>query len=67
MEKKLEYQLKLYDQDYIESLYLQYQNRECDDTVDFDMLKRFNGLKFKGKAGDDQSKEDINNANKTTK
>ena len=32
-EKKL-----LYDQDYIESLYLQYQNRECDDKVDFDAL-----------------------------
>ena len=33
-EKKL-----LYDQDYIESLYLQYQNRECDDIADFDALK----------------------------
>ncbi len=33
-EKKL-----LYDPDYIESLYLQYQNRECDDAVDFDALK----------------------------
>ncbi len=33
-EKKL-----LYDQDYIESLYLQYQNRECDDATDFDALK----------------------------
>ena len=31
----------------------------------FDMLKRFNGLKFKGKPGDTQSKEDISNANKT--
>ena len=30
----------LYDQDYIESLYLQYQNRECDDIADFDALKR---------------------------
>ena len=29
----------LYDQDYIESLYLQYQNRECDDAMDFDALK----------------------------
>ncbi len=29
----------LYDQDYIESLYLQYQNRECDDATDFDALK----------------------------
>lgn len=29
------------------------------------MRKRFNGLKFKGKAGDTQSKEEINNANKT--
>ncbi|MCR5798927.1 MAG: aldolase catalytic domain-containing protein [Lachnospiraceae bacterium] len=34
-EKKL-----LYDQDYIESLYVQYQNRECDDTVDFAELKK---------------------------
>ena len=34
-EKKL-----LYDQDYIESLYIQYQNRECDDAVDFDALKK---------------------------
>ena len=34
-EKKL-----LYDQDYIESLYLQYQNKECDDTVDFNALKQ---------------------------
>ncbi|MBR6147718.1 MAG: aldolase catalytic domain-containing protein [Lachnospiraceae bacterium] len=34
-EKKL-----LYDQDYIESLYIQYQNRECDDTADFDVLKQ---------------------------
>ncbi len=39
-EKKL-----LYDQDYIESLYLQYQNRECDDTIDFDTLKE----QFEGK------------------
>lgn len=34
-EKKL-----LYDQDYIESLYVQYQNRECDDTDDFAELKK---------------------------
>ena len=33
-EKKL-----LYDQDYIESLYLQYQKKECNDSVDFDALK----------------------------
>jgi len=33
-EKKL-----LYDQDYIESLYVQYQNRECDDSIDFETLK----------------------------
>ena len=30
----------LYDQDYIESLYVQYQNRECDDTADFAELKK---------------------------
>ena len=30
----------LYDQDYIEKLYLQYQNRECDDSFDFDKLKQ---------------------------
>lgn len=30
----------LYDQDYIESLYLQYQKRECDDKVDFESLKK---------------------------
>lgn len=29
----------LYDADYIESLYVQYQNRECEDTVDFEALK----------------------------
>lgn len=30
----------LYDQDYIESLYIQYQNRECDDIVDVEALKK---------------------------
>lgn len=34
-EKKL-----LYDQEYIESLYIQYQNRECDDIVSYDELKK---------------------------
>lgn len=34
----------LYDQDYIESLYLQYQKRVCDDQVDFETLsKELNG------------------------
>lgn len=37
---KLEGEQKLlYDQDYIESLYLQYQKREFDDRVDFEALK----------------------------
>jgi len=37
---KLEGEQKLlYDQDYIESLYLQYQKRECDDSLDFAALK----------------------------
>ena len=38
--EKLEGEAKLlYDQDYIESLYVQYQKRECDDSVDFEALK----------------------------